>query len=273
MRISKVAAAVTLSTGLLMGCNPEVINENSREGNSGGSTPPSPLAGMNWEIGNSDGGSNVATQSGGVNLPNIYTFSGTTQKYYDDDQDPGTYEITTSTFSEQDGKLTFTYYGDVASGEPITDATYSVENGQLFIVREGDTDLSGQDQSDYSGVKEAIAAANEASGDNQSVAIRDTLSTDTGELRLQLSEINKGKLTLDVIYQIDTDSEQVGGSNGSNAYISIYTSSASKANLFGEIILAPGETDDAPGEIRFRTSANKSAKKFWVTSPKVKSYR
>jgi hypothetical protein len=239
MRVSKIAAAVAISTGLLMGCNgPETVNEDPGSGNSGGgTTPDSPLAGVHWTIGSGD----VAAQAGDVGLPNVYVFSGTSQKYYNDDNNPGVYTITPAPFSENDDTMTFTYYGDSVDGVVITNATFSVTDGTLTIDRGNDGMLSGQDQSDAEGVKDAVLAANAESGANQSAQILDTLTDDTGELRITLSDssnvasIGSGKLSADLILQYKDGAATGEGSD--KAYVSLFASGTSTTQLFGEFIL------------------------------------
>lgn len=234
MRVSKVAAAVAISTGLLMGCNgPEVIDESNGGGNSGGgTTPTSDLAGSYWQI--SEQGSAAAQSS--ADLPNVYVFDGTTQHYYDDDATPGTYTIYTTSFTEDiDAKtITFTYYGE--SGEVETTGDYSVSGGALTIDTDNSGTLSGADQSENSAVTDAVTEANDNAGFNNSVQIQDTLTTDVGELRLKLSDsstgatvdsIASGRLTVDVIYQEDEDTVQDADGTGDNAYISLYTNGTS----------------------------------------------
>ncbi|GAL20781.1 hypothetical protein JCM19235_3783 [Vibrio maritimus] len=121
MRVSKVAAAVAISTGLLMGCNgPEVIDENPGGGTGGGTTPTSELAGSYWQI--SEEGSAAAQSS--ADLPNVYVFDGTTQRYYNDDDDFGTYTIYTTTSPDyvddiDTNTLTFKHY-DSEGNETVT---------------------------------------------------------------------------------------------------------------------------------------------------------
>ncbi|WP_234497658.1 hypothetical protein [Vibrio maritimus] len=247
MRVSKVAAAVAISTGLLMGCNgPEVIDENPGGGTGGGTTPTSELAGSYWQI--SEQGSAAAQSS--ADLPNVYVFDGTTQRYYDDDATPGTYTIYTTSFTEDiDAKtITFTYYGE--SGEVETTGDYSVSGGALTIDTDNSGMLSGADQSENSAVTDAVTEANDNAGFNNSVQILDTLTTDVGELRLKLSDsstgatvdsIASGRLTVDVIYQEDEDTVQDADGTGDNAYISLYTNGTSNKNLYGEVILSEGK--------------------------------
>lgn len=248
MRISRIAAAVTLSTGLLMGCNPEVINEDTEgSGNGGVTTPTSKLAGGYWQL-TEEG--DVAAQSNGVDLPNVYVFSGSTQKYYNDDNSPGVYKISPASFNEniEDGTMTFTYYSDGINGVEYTDVEYIVESGELTLKKaDVNLDLSGFDQSDAVGVKEAVSAANAEAGVNQSAQILDTLTTDTGELRLKLADsstnatlesIGSGKLSADLILQYKDGAAT--GEGRDKASVSLFATSTSTDELFGEIILEAG---------------------------------
>jgi hypothetical protein len=247
MRVSKIAAAITLSTGLLMGCNPEVIDENTGEGNSGGgTTPTSKLVGHYWQL-TEEG--DVAAQSS-ADLPNVYVFDGTSQHYYNDDDNHGTYTIYTTTYTDDidEETLSFTYYD--TSGETVTTGSYSVTNGALTIDTDNYGKLSGTDQSEIGSVADAVTAANDSAGYNNSVQILDTLDNDVGELRLKLSDsstgatvdsIASGRLTVDVIYQEDGDTIQDADGTGDNAYISLYTNGTSNKNLYGEVILSEGK--------------------------------
>ncbi|MCL9777300.1 hypothetical protein [Vibrio methylphosphonaticus] len=260
MRITKVAAAVAISTGLLMGCNgPEVINE-TETGGGGETTPVSPLVGSNWSFGDT---SNVAATATSTDLPNVYVFDGNNvQKYYDDDATPGTYTIYTDTyvdgFENDPQTIDFVYY-DANGANDITGATFTVTDGNLVIDTANFDELSAVESADTA-VADAIKAANALAGDNNSVQILDTLTTDTGELRLKLSDsavnaaetaITSGKLTVDFIYQLDEDTEQGANGEGDNSYISFYASGTSKANLHGEIILSEGKVQyrNANGDI------------------------
>lgn len=248
MRVSKVAAAVAISTGLLMGCNgPTVVEESNGGGNGGGTTPTSDLAGSYWQI--SEQGSAVAQSN--ADLPNVYVFDGTTQRYYNDDDNPGTYTIYTTNFTEDidEKTISFTYYDSEGNDTPTT-GTYSVDSGALTIDTDNSGMLSGADQSENSEVTDAVTAANAEEGLNNSVQILDTLTTDVGELRLKLSDsstgatvdsIASGRLTVDVIYQEDEDTVQDADGTGDNAYISFYTNGTSNKNLYGEVILSEGK--------------------------------
>ncbi len=185
------------------------------------------------------GEGDIAAQSGS-DLPNLYVFDGTTQRYYDDDSNHGIYTIYTTSFTDDlvDENISFTYYGQ--DGETVATGPYLVENGVLTINTDVYGTLSGTDQSENTAVADAVNIANENAGFNNSVQIQDTLGedavapakADVGELRLKLSDkatgatvtsIASGRLTVDVIYQEDEDSLQDADGTGDNAYISLFT--------------------------------------------------
>lgn len=243
MKISKIAIAVALSTGFLFGCNSDglpIPPETSVEPG----TPASALNGGLWQIGSAtaiSAFSNVVS----TDLPNIYIFADGTQKYYFDDTVSGTYEIKTTTYTEDvDSKtIIFTYYGTDTSTSTNVSGAYSVTNGTLSVDTASEGILTGSDETGNPSVSDAVTRANEESGINNQVQIVDTLTTDTGELRLKLSDnditnITSGKLTVDLIYQADEDS--IGDSNSKNAYVSFYTTGTSTTNLHGEIALEGG---------------------------------
>lgn len=260
MQMTKIAAAITLSAGLLVGCNgPELVQEPVV-------TPPAPtsaLTGAYWDI--SESGAAAATASA-TDLPNVYVFDGDkTQNYYNDDATPGTYKIYPTTYSENldDGTIEFTYYDATGAATPVT-GTYSVTSGALTIDTASYGELAGADQVADTAITTAVKAANDEAGLNNSVQIHDTYGTDTGnntgELRLKLSDsavgaaetaITSGKLTVDFIYQVDEDTEQEANGEGDNSYISFYASGTSKSNLHGEIILSEGKVQyrNANGDI------------------------
>ncbi|MGV2990225.1 hypothetical protein ACE1OE_21555 [Vibrio sp. E150_011] len=255
MRMTKIAAAITLSAGLLVGCNgPELVQEPEV-------TPPaptSPLTGAYWDI--SDSGSAAATASA-TDLPNVYVFDGTDQKYYDDDATPGTYKIYTTTYTENldDDTIEFTYYS--ADGPTVVNGSYSVSNGTLLTITDTSYgDLSGSDQAQNDDVKDAVQAANDELGLNNAVQILDTTGStidpefkgDTGKLRLQLEDpaaITSGKITVDLVYEVDENTEQEADGSGDSAYISLYAGGTSNSNLHGEIILT------SSGSIKFRDAS------------------
>ncbi|PMH33162.1 hypothetical protein BCU70_20700 [Vibrio sp. 10N.286.49.C2] len=253
MRMTKIAAAITLSAGLLVGCNgPELVQEPEV-------TPPaptSPLAGGNWQFGDTSG---AAAMADSMDLPDVYVFDGkTNQKFYTDFEVPGTYRIYSNDYSdgfESDPQtIDFVYHeinGTTITSTPISGATFTVTGDALVIDSGGSFgELSASDVANNQEVTDAIKAANEASGVNNQVQILDTLTDDVGELRLKLSDsstgatvssIASGKLTVDVIYQVDEETEQEADGTGDNAYISLYTNGTSNKNLYGEIILSEGK--------------------------------
>ena len=250
MQISKIALAVTMSTGLLFGCDTDVefIPEDVP-------TPPAPtslLDGGMWEIGAATVSTSALPAAMSTDLPNVYVFADGTQKYYYDDAVPGTYEIKTATYTEDlDAEtISFTYYGADANGA-VVDGGYSVTNGELMVDTATEGELVGVDEATNTSVSDAVKDANEESGVNNYVQIIDTSTSDTGELRLKLSDnnldnITSGRLTVDLVYQLDEDS--VGDDNSKNAYVSVYASDTSTANLHGEIAFEAGV-------IKYRDSA------------------
>ncbi len=243
MQVTKVAIAVALATGLLAGCNSDSVSEPE-------STPTvSPLNGGYWEI-----SADVPdTFAAGENLPNIYIFDGTTQKYYNDDNNFGTYTLYSSTYEEDidAGTLTFNYYSgsDLENPEYVT-GSYSVTDGVLsiFDTDSNDGNLSAADNSSNETIKEAVTAANAGAGVKSYLQILDTnkVAEKAGELRIKLSDsssvdsIESGKLTVDLIYQEDENTEQEANGAGDNAYISLYAKSAANAYLNGEVVFENG---------------------------------
>ncbi|PMH44669.1 hypothetical protein BCU68_12360 [Vibrio sp. 10N.286.49.B3] len=244
MQITKIAAAIALSTGLLAGCNTDLRDPVEPV------EPPaavSPLLGAAWDIG--EAATATVSSLDVTDLPNVYVFSGTSQKYYNDDDDHGTYTLYSSEFEEDidAGTITFNYYGN---SEDLTDVTevegkYTVNSdGVLTITETNLGELIAADNSDDTAVADAITAANSEAGINGYVQILDTRTDDTGELRIKLSEstdvseIASGKLTVDLVYQVDEDSEIEPTSK--NAYISFYAEKTSNSNLHGEVAFEDG---------------------------------
>ncbi|MDN3715061.1 LamG domain-containing protein [Vibrio breoganii] len=241
MEVSKTALAVALSTGLLFGCDFDVGPDSGSDGGSdGGSTPTSALVGPLWNFEDASGASTQA-----IGLPNIYVFDGTNLKYYNDDATPNTYEITLTPYTDdaEAGEIMFTFYDDAGVGSEVS-GTYTVDNGVLTVDTASEGVLIGADDTSNADIKAAVDAANADAGFNNYVQIIDTLDTDTGELRLKLSDndldpITSGKLTVDLTHQVDEDS--VGDVNSKNAYISFYASGTSTINMHGEIALEAGK--------------------------------
>ncbi|PMG02855.1 hypothetical protein BCV00_16850 [Vibrio breoganii] len=262
MEVSKTALAVALSTGLLFGCDFDVGPDSDSDTGTNPTTPTSDLVGPYWNF----DASAASTQS--TDLPNIYVFDGENQKYYTDNADDtvlGTYVILTETYSEEDGVVTFTYYD--AEGNPIkATGQFEVVDGNITIDTDTVGVLNGTDDQTAE-VKAAVEAANAEAGFNNLVQIQDTLNKvnaapdgETGELRLKfadsatdmaVSEITKGKLTVDLVYQIDEDTEQEADGTGDNAYVSFYASKESNSNLHGEVAFENGKIKyrDASGSL------------------------
>ncbi|MEZ9835082.1 hypothetical protein AB4341_16275 [Vibrio breoganii] len=241
MEVSKTALAVALSTGLLFGCDFDVGPDSGSDGGSdGGTTPTSALVGPLWNFEDASGASTQA-----IGLPNIYVFDGTNLKYYNDDATPNTYEITLTPYTDdaEAGEIMFTFYDDAGVGSEVS-GTYTVDNGVLTVDTASEGVLIGADDTSNADIKAAVDGANADAGFNNYVQIIDTLDTDTGELRLKLSDndldpITSGKLTVDLTHQVDEDS--VGDVNSKNAYISFYASGTSTINMHGEIALEAGK--------------------------------
>ncbi|GEA59223.1 hypothetical protein [Vibrio comitans] len=257
MKVSKSAVAVALSSALLFGCDFDVGSENSSTGGGtggdDGGTPTSALVGPYWDIGHTSS----ATQT--VDLPNVYIFDGKNSHYYDDDATPGTYKITTTPYSDdiEAGTITFTYYNEGAETE-VT-GSYTVEAGKLVVESSSFGKLTGNDEATNADIAAAVKAANDASGFNRLVQIRDTSDSARGELRLKLSDsstnaavsdIQVGKLTVDLTYQ-DGDTGGAADGKGENAYISLFASGTSNSNLHGEVIFENDFGNDI-GKIKYR---------------------
>ncbi|MGF1745394.1 hypothetical protein [Vibrio minamisatsumaniensis] len=258
MQISKVAIAVTLSTGLLFGCNSDGLPIPTDP-----STPDSQKSVLTtgyWKIG--DGNSSSIAASSNADLPNVYVFQEDGHhKYYDDDDNLGTYTIkdasaSTNNYDEDAGTVSFTYYETGSSTLEILDGTFTFDDSGALIISDSSTGIaySGSDQTETGNVQDAISQANAANGINGYVQILDTnnngAKNDVGELRLKLSDnstgatvdsIESGKVTVDLIYQVDPDSAQAANGNGDNAYISLYGSGTSNINLHGEVIFNAGQ--------------------------------
>ncbi|MEO9492997.1 MAG: hypothetical protein ABJG42_00535 [Vibrio splendidus] len=281
MQISKVATAVALSTGLLFGCNSDGLPIPT---DSGAGNQESVLTTGYWQI--SDGNSASISASSNADLPNVYVFQEDgNHKYYDDDDDLGTYTIkdasaSTNNYDEEAGTVSFTYYETGSSTLEILDGAFTFDDSGTLSISDNTTgiDYSGSDQTATDAVQEAISEANEANGINGYVQILDTnnggVKNDVGELRLKLSDsstgatvdsIASGKVTVDLIYQVDEDTEQEANGSGNNAYISLYASGTSNTNLHGEVIFNSGE-------IFYRSTVTDSSGKPQIPDEPVGTY-
>ncbi|MFA0504443.1 hypothetical protein AB4510_07425 [Vibrio sp. 10N.222.54.B12] len=283
MQISKVATAVALSTGLLFGCNSDGLPIPT-DGSTDPGNQPSALTTGYWQI--SDGNSASISPSSNADLPNVYVFQEDgNHKYYDDDDDLGTYTIkdasaSTNNYDEEAGTVSFTYYETGTSTIEILDGVFSFDDAGALNISDNTTgiDYSGSDQTATDAVQEAISKANEANGINGYVQILDTnnggVKNDVGELRLKLSDsstgatvdsIASGKVTVDLIYQVDENTEQEANGSGNNAYISLYASGTSNTNLHGEVIFNAGE-------IFYRSTVTDSSGKPQIPDEPVGTY-
>ncbi|TKG02998.1 hypothetical protein [Vibrio sp. F13] len=283
MQISKVATAVALSTGLLFGCNSDGLPIPT-DGSTDPGNQPSALTTGYWQI--SDGNSASISASSNADLPNVYVFQEDgNHKYYDDDDDLGTYTIkdasaSTNNYDEEAGTVSFTYYETGTSTIEILDGVFSFDDAGALNISDNTTgiDYSGSDQTATDAVQEAISKANEANGINGYVQILDTnnggVKNDVGELRLKLSDsstgatvdsIASGKVTVDLIYQVDENTEQEANGSGNNAYISLYASGTSNTNLHGEVIFNAGE-------IFYRSTVTDSSGKPQIPDEPVGTY-
>ncbi|MFA0157321.1 MULTISPECIES: hypothetical protein [unclassified Vibrio] len=283
MQISKVATAVALSTGLLFGCNSDGLPIPT-DGSTDPGSQPSALTTGYWQI--SDGNSASISASSNADLPNVYVFQEDgNHKYYDDDDDLGTYTIkdasaSTNNYDEEAGTVSFTYYETGSSTLEILDGVFSFDDSGVLSISDESTGInySGSDQASTDSVQDAISQANEASGINGYVQILDTnnggVKDDVGELRLKLSDsstgatvdsIESGKVTVDLIYQVDEDTVQPENGSGNNAYISLYASGTSNTNLHGEVIFNAGE-------IFYRSTVTDSSGKPQIAEEPVGTY-
>ncbi|WP_135456465.1 LamG domain-containing protein [Vibrio echinoideorum] len=271
MQISKVATAVALSTGLLFGCNSDGLPIPT-DGSTDPNTPTSALLNGYWEFSDTAAFSAAYSSSSSDDLPNVYRFSadGETLYYYTDnsaDTVLGEYERFETTYEETiedetSGQVAFTLFNDDGTVSTVSvDGDYSAADGGLAIS--GNIPVSGTDHSDNAEVTGPADTADEASGVDNAAQILDTLTDDTGELRLKIlntsstvgKTISSGKLTVDLTYQLNPDSEQVDeGQN--NSYISLYSTNdeddkVSNAYHHGDIAIGDGiiQFRDASGSL------------------------
>ncbi|MFZ3407223.1 LamG domain-containing protein [Vibrio chagasii] len=271
MQISKVATAVALSTGLLFGCNSDGLPIPT-DGSTDPATPTSALLNGYWEFSDTSAFSAAYSSSSSTDLPNVYRFSadGETLYYYTDnsaDTTLGEYERFETTYEETieddtSGQVAFTLFNNDGSVSTISvDGDYSAADGRLSIG--GNIPISGTDHSENTEVTSSADTADEASGVNNAAQILDTLTDDTGELRLKIlntsstvgKTISSGKLTVDLTYQLNPDSTQVDeGQN--NSYISLYSTNdendkVSNAYHHGDIAIGDGiiQFRDASGSL------------------------
>ncbi|MDP2501336.1 hypothetical protein BCT47_13780 [Vibrio splendidus] len=271
MQISKVATAVALSTGLLFGCNSDGLPIPT-DGSTDPATPTSALLNGYWEFSDTAAFSAAYSSSSSDDLPNVYRFSadGETLYYYTDnsaDTTLGEYERFETTYEETiedetSGQVAFTLFNDDGTVSSVSvDGDYSAVDGGLAIG--GNIPVSGTDHSDNTEVTGPADTADEASGVDNAAQILDTLTDDTGELRLKIlntsskvgKTISSGKLTVDLTYQLNPDSEQVDeGQN--NSYISLYSTNdeddkVSNAYHHGDIAIGDGNIQfrDASGSL------------------------
>ena len=271
MQISKVATAVALSTGLLFGCNSDGLPIPT-DGSTDPATPTSALLNGYWEFSDTAAFSAAYSSSSSTDLPNVYRFSadGETLYYYTDnsaDTTLGEYERFETTYEETiedetSGQVAFTLFNDDGTVSTVSvDGDYSSVDGGLAIG--GNIPVSGTDHSDNTEVTGPADTADEASGVNNAAQILDTLTDDTGELRLKIlntsstvgKTISSGKLTVDLTYQLNPDSTQVDeGQN--NSYISLYSTNdendkVSNAYHHGDIAIGDGiiQFRDASGSL------------------------
>ena len=271
MQISKVATAVALSTGLLFGCNSDGLPIPT-DGSTDPATPTSALLNGYWEFSDTAAFSAAYSSSSSTDLPNVYRFSadGETLYYYTDnsaDTTLGEYERFETTYEETiedetSGQVAFTLFNDDGTVSTVSvDGDYSAADGSLAIS--GNIPVSGTDHRDNTEVTGPADTADEASGVDNAAQILDTLTDDTGELRLKIlntsstvgKTISSGKLTVDLTYQLNPDSEQVDeGQN--NSYISLYSTNdendkVSNAYHHGDIAIGDGiiQYRDASGSL------------------------
>lgn len=257
MQITKIAVAIAISTGLLAGCNTDLRDEPS--------TPTETEFALSqgvWEVSPL---TSTAASGDENDLPNVYVFKDGIQKYYNDDDNFGTYTIYTSTYTENvDAKtLTFNFYRNSTDLTDVAElaGSFDITDGVLLISGTNEGDFSGGDESGNEVVKNAISAASSEAGVNNIVQILDTnrggTEEDTGELRIKLSdstnisEISTGRLTVDLAYQHHAETQEEADGSGDNAYISFYAAKTSNSNLHGEVVFENGKIKyrDASGNL------------------------
>jgi hypothetical protein len=113
----------------------------------------------------------ATVNSSGTNLPNVYVFDGNKQRYYNDDDNLGTYTVYSTDYTEdaQVQNLSFTYYQNDSDPTDTVElsGTYSVEGTVLKITATNHGDFTAADRSSTDGVKDAVTQANELAGINQ----------------------------------------------------------------------------------------------------------
>lgn len=208
-------------------------------------------------------------------LPNIYVFMNGNQYYYSDELNTGRYTILTSNYNEDQNAntLTFNFYKSISDIVELTGAMDITEN-TLRISGTNDGDFLGENVSVDETIANAVANANRESGFNNVVQILDTNKngTTTGQLRIKLnessavSEISSGRLTVDLVYQHHESTEQDANGSGDNAYVSLYATSISNANLHGEIALEKGviKYRDASGQLEKTTGSFELGEKLAI---------
>lgn len=208
-------------------------------------------------------------------LPNIYVFMNGSQYYYSDELNTGRYTILTSSYNEDQNAntLTFNFYKSISDIVELT-GTMDITENTLRISGTNDGDFLGENVSVDETIANAVANANRESGFNNVVQILDTNKngTTTGQLRIKLnessavSEISSGRLTVDLVYQHHEATEQDANGSGDNAYVSLYATSISNANLHGEIALEKGviKYRDASGQLEKTTGSFELGEKLAI---------
>lgn len=254
MQIFKVVLTVGVSATLLWGCNSDGIPVTS-DAASDYSAELTLTNGL-WLLGKD-------TEMG---LPNIYVFSDDgSHRYYDDDANvnagyviKNASVLAASAHTSKTQIMSFKLFDSTGLEENVTElnhAQFSInEEGHLTISsHELSEPLSGSNMTSNDSIIAAVSKANEDAGINGYVQILDTnhggANPDVGELRLKLSDnstkatvdnISSGKMSVNLVYQVNEETLEPANNNGNNAYVSLYASGTSNVNLYGEVVFNAG---------------------------------
>ncbi|SBT15115.1 hypothetical protein [Vibrio celticus] len=228
---------------LLSGCS-----DDDQTPSNPGDGDATQLTGVYWELDHE--GVKVAAASD-TDLPNVYYFSESRLKYYNDDKVSGTYEIEFSDFDydEETKSITFNYYDtDVKEVQGI----YSFDDGKLIIDGGNDGFYNGFDQSDNKLVEDAAKDADDRYGESKVARIQNITEELSGTLNMALSEpAAEGSFDADITYRLNEDSAEDGDSK---AYVAVYTNGFTSANSYGELLFEA--IDGERAQIKYRKLSN-----------------